>query len=230
MVRGGREDLRDDVVLLEVRADDAPAAATLASVGLHRQALHVAGARHGEDDVGLLDQVLDVQVASGLVPDLGPAWVGVPLPDLGQLILDHRQKLLGVLQQGLQPANGGQQLLVLVLQLLPGQPDQSLQGHVQDVVRLDLRELEARHQLGPCLLGVGGPSNDLDDLVDVLERDQQALDDVIALLRLAQLEPGPSGDDVHLMVQVVLEDLLQVERAREDAVDQGEHVDPEGLL
>ena len=37
------------------------------------------------------------------------------------------------------------------------------------------------------------------------ERDQQALDDVVALLGLAELEPGPPGDDLDLVVEVVLE-------------------------
>ena len=84
------------------------------------------------------------------------------------------------------------------------------------------RELEPLHQLGARCLGVLGAADDLDDLVEMVQRDQQALDDVVALLGLAQLEAGAAGDDVDLVVDVVADHLGEVQRARH-AVDEREH-------
>ena len=103
------------------------------------------------------------------------------------------------------------------------------QRHVQDVVGLDLAELERAHQLLARGVGVLGRADDLDDLVEVIERDQQAEHDVIALLGLAQVEPCAPRDDVDLMVDVVAHHLGEVQRAR-DAVDQRQHDDAEVLL
>ena len=83
--------------------------------------------------------------------------------------------------------------------------------------------------LRPGLLGVLRAADHLDDLVEVVERDQQALDDVVALLGLAQLVARAPGDDVDLVVDVVADHLGQVQRARH-AVDEREHDHAEGVL
>ena len=74
-----------------------------------------------------------------------------------------------------------------------------------------------------------GRADDLDDLVEVIERDQQAEHDVIALLGLAQVEARAARDDVDLVVDVVAHHLGEVQRARH-AVDQRQHDDAEVLL
>ena len=75
----------------------------------------------------------------------------------------------------------------LVAQLLALELGEPAQLHVEDVVRLDLGELERlRHQPGAGGLDVGGTPDQGDDGVDHVERLHQALDDVLALLRLAQ--------------------------------------------
>ena len=68
-----------------------------------------------------------------------------------------------------------------------------------------------------------------DDRVEVVERDQQALDDVVALLRSPQLVPRAPGDDVDLVIDVVADHLGQVERPRH-AVDEREHDHAEAVL
>ena len=68
-----------------------------------------------------------------------------------------------------------------------------------------------------------------DHLVDVGERDRQALQDVAALARLAQIEHRAPRDDFAAVAQERLEHLLQTEQARL-AVDQRHHVDAEHLL
>src|SRR5256714_753155 len=66
-------------------------------------------------------------------------------------------------------------------------------------------------------------------LVDVVDRDLQAFEDVLAVLRALQLELGAANDDGMAMLDEVLEDLLQVHFLRRP-VDQSEHDRAEGRL
>ena len=99
-------------------------------------------------------------------------------------------KLLA-LQNGLQLLDQLDDLAVLVLDLLPLQAGEPLEPHVEDRLRLDLRELELLHQPVPGRFDVLRRLDQLDDRVDVVERDDVALEDVRAFLRLVQLELRP---------------------------------------
>ena len=59
---------------------------------------------------------------------------------------------------------------------------------IEDRLGLNLGERELAHQTGACGLGVLRRANQLDHRVEVLERDQQAVEDVQARLGLAQFE------------------------------------------
>ena len=71
--------------------------------------------------------------------------------------------------------------------------------------------------------------DELDDLVDVRERDHQAFQDVRALARLAQVEQRAARDDLAPVAQEGLEQLLQRQQLRL-AVDEADHVDAEDAL
>ena len=75
-------------------------------------------------------------------------------------------------------------------------------------------------------LAVGRPADDLDDGVEVVQRDEQSLEDVRARLLLGQLELRAAHDDLALVRDVGVQHLDQRQRARH-AVDQGHHVDAE---
>ena len=74
-----------------------------------------------------------------------------------------------------------------------------------------------------------GPADDRHHLVDVLDGDLQAFQDVAALVGLPELVGGAAEDDFAAMLVEDLEQLLQVQDARR-AVDQGDVVDAEGRL
>ena len=93
------------------------------------------------------------------------------------------------------------QVGVLVLDLLAREPGEAGEAEVEDRLRLDLGELEALHQAGARRVGVGRAADERDDLVEVVERDQVALEDVRALLGLAQLVLRPARDDVALVAR-----------------------------
>ena len=77
--------------------------------------------------------------------------------------------------------------------------------------------------------GVVARPDELDDLVDVEDRDEQALDEVQPLLRLAPAELAAPAHDVEAVVDVDLEQLAQPEGARL-AVDERDVVDAERVL
>ena len=226
----GRADVQvlDVVVLLHVHPHHAAAAAVLLAVGRERQPLGVA--RVGDRDHHLLvgDHVLDVHVALE-VGDLGAPLVAVALVDLVELLDDHRVDPGRVAEDRAQLGDPLGQLLVLLAQLVGLQRGEAGEAHVEDRLRLLLGELEALDQAGLGRLGVGRAADQLDHRVEVLERDQQPLEDVGAGLGPAQLVLGAADDDLALVADVVLDQLLEAERARH-AVDEGDHVDAEGAL
>ena len=69
----------------------------------------------------------------------------------------------------------------------------------------------------------------LDDRVEVVEGDLEALEDVRPVARLAEVELGAPADDLAAPVDVVLEDGLERQRLGL-AVDQRQHVHVEGEL
>ena len=121
------------------------------------------------------------------------------------------------------------ELGLLLLQLDAGEPGQPAQRHLEDVVGLDLGEVE---DLDQPLLGLGGvvaAADQLDDLVDVEDRDEQALDQVEAVGGLAAAEDRAAADDLEAVVEEDPEQLVQPEGAGL-AVDERDGVDAEGVL
>ena len=150
-------------------------------------------------------------------------------PDGFELVDDdlHEQALAG--QNRAQPLDRLQQFRELVEDLLALEAGQPLQLHVEDRLRLNLREAEARHQ-AVARFGHGLRSaNQLDHLVEVIERDPQAFEDVIPRLGLAQLEFGPPADDLAPELDEALDELEQGQHLRPPADDR-EHDDAEARL
>jgi len=102
-------------------------------------------------------------------------------------------------------------------------PVRRARRRVDDRLRLDLGEGEARLELRPRFVRVGGGADERDDRVDVVERDDVALEDVRAALGLVQLVLRAADDDLALEVEVVPDELEQRERLRH-AVDERDGV------
>src|SRR4029077_7926712 len=118
---------------------------------------------------------------------------------------------------------------VLLLDLLPLERGEGAEPEVEDRLRLDLRELELLHQARASRVDVVSGADERDDLVEVVERLEVALEDVRARLLLAELVLRAARDDLALEVEVVRDDLEQREGAR-DAVDERDVVDAERRL
>ena len=206
----------------------AHAALTLSGVFGHRRALDVAVLRQGEDALLLLDQVLDVQLVLHIL-DLGLAVVAELVGNGGQLLLEDGLHQSLVAEDTQEVGDLLLQLLVLGLELLPVKTLQRLQAHIQNGLGLHVVQPEALHQV---LLGVVvAAADDLDDLVDVVLGDQQALQQVGALLGLFQVEAGPADDDLLLEFQVLVDDVPQGQYFRLPLVfHKRQHIDGKGGL
>ena len=107
----------------------------------------------------------------------------------------------------------------LVDELLAREAGEAAQAHLEN--RLGLHVVEAE-RVEHALLGLGvvaRGANDVDDLVDVVDGDEQALEDVHAGTGLIEVELGAAGHDVDLVVDVVVQHLAQRKRLGH-AVDQ----------
>ncbi len=100
---------------------------------------------------------------------------------------------------------------------------------VEDGLGLDLAEPVARHQRFAGRRGRGRAADERDDFVEMVERDDEAFEDVRALLGLLELEDGAPPDDVPAEIDEEANELEE----REDlgpVVDDGEDDDAEAGL
>ena len=98
--------------------------------------------------------------------------------------------------------DGAVQAVELLLDLVALQAGEALEAHLQDGRGLLRAKAEARdHALRSLGVGTGG-ADDVDDLVDIVQRQQQALQDVGAGSGLGQVVLGAPRHDVEAL-QVV---------------------------
>ena len=228
LVRAGHKHLRGVVRLLHVHAGYAAAAAVLRPVDGGGNTLHIPFMGHGDHHVFFLDQVFDIDIVFGHGQLTAP-FVAVFVADLADLGLDYVHQQMLIRQDRRQPFDGLLQLLVFLLQPFPFQSGQAGQPHVQDRLGLLLAELKAGNQSFLRGGGILAGPDDGHDLVDVVQGLQQAFQDMGPFLGLVQLEPGPPGHHVLLVLQVIVDDIPQVQHPGL-SVHQRQHVGAEVLL
>ena len=108
-------------------------------------------------------------------------------------------------------------------------PGQALQLHVEDRLRLDLRQAELRDESFARHARICGASNQRDHRVEVIERDLQPFQDVPARFGLAELELRSSTNDLAAELDEVVEDLEERQHLR-PAADDRQHDDAERRL
>ena len=99
-----------------------------------------------------------------------------------------------------------QDFLVLLDELLALEARQALQAHVEDGLRLDLAELPARDQAFLRFLAGAAGADERDQLVEHVERADEAFEHMRALFRLAQVEARAADDDLFAVLDEVPED------------------------
>src|SRR5439155_13107356 len=109
------------------------------------------------------------------------------------------------------------------------EPREATQPHVDDRLRLTIGELEALLQTLLGRLLVLRLADRLDDGVEVIERDLEALQQMGTIPSTVELIAGATGQHLTAMIDVVLEEGLEVEDKR-TAVDQGQRNHAKGRL
>ena len=224
----GDEEHGDEILLLRPHADLPPPPAPLRPVEADRVPLDVPRVGDGDHHLLVHDQVLEPQVLR-LALDLGAAGVGVGVPDLAELLPDHAQELRLLTENLFEPGDLLSHLLQFLQDLLALQPGQPLQPHVEDRLRLDLRQAELRHEAFPRLLRVLRGPDQLDDGIEVVEGDRQPEQDVLPAFRLPQEEQGPPCYDLLPEGEELLEELLEGHRPR-PVLDDRQQLHAEGGL
>ena len=118
---------------------------------------------------------------------------------------------------------------MLLLDRVRLQRGQLGEAQVEDRARLDRAQLEALDELLARRVAVARGADQLDDRVEVVQRGQQAEEDVRPRLLLGELVLGAADDHLALVGDVVVDDRAQVQRARH-VVHERDHVHAERRL
>src|SRR5581483_7736442 len=202
-------------------------------------AFDVTADRVGYDDVDIRDELFHRNLVLGGFDGRAPAIAEAPF-DLERFALDDLRDAARTAENVLQLGDRFDQLGVLVFDFLALETDQRAQPHVDDRLRLHVGEAEAFPE--PAFGFVGGlaRAHDLDDFVDIVERDPIAFEQMRALLGFAQIVLRTPRNDVASVRDKMLEQLfegkhLRLERHRAVGArladrHEREHVEPETRL
>src|SRR5581483_6844584 len=230
VVRRGDEQMLDVVLVLQVHPHHADAAAPLLAIRGDREALDVAGAGDRDHHVLFRDQVFELELLLG-GDDLGAAVVAAAVDalQLEQLLLDQRVDLLLGTEQVAELLDALLLVAVVLLDARALERSEGAQAQLEDRRRLAFAQIELLHQAVARGLRVGRAADQGNDRVEIVERDQVALEDVDLALETAQLVLAAARDDLALEVEVVREQLEQRQRLRH-AVDERDGVHTERRL
>ncbi len=222
-MRGGLDEVGHRVFVLETSAGHSPAASTLGAEFLSRDRLHVSRGRHGEDQIVVVDEIFDVELA-GIYLEARVPGLGELFADGRYFVGDHATQFLVVTENRLEFGNHSTLVGGLALQRLSTQPGESHQLHFKNVVGLNLGKLKRRSHQGRASHGaIGAGSNRSDDLVDQIERLDQAFQNVKPLLGLVETVLRTPGENLYLVFDVSHEGVAQRESARH-TFDESDHV------
>ena len=184
----------------------AHAALTLRSVLARARALDIAVARERKDALLLFDEVFDVDLVLDLL-NFGLARIAVLVADLKKLVLQNalEHRLVGEKLDKIGDLLF--QLVKLVLELFAVEALQGLQAHIENGLRLHIGEGKALHELFLCV--VVARADDVDDLVDVILRNEKALQQVLALARFFEVILRSARDELFLEGKILVDDVAQ---------------------
>ena len=228
VVGGGDEHALDHVLFQGLHAPDALAAPVLGLEGVDEHTLDIAEACHGDHGIAHRDQILVLDLAV-IDADLRLSLVSVFFLHDEDLFPDHAEKFLFICQDLLVIFDLRQKFCLLVFQFLAFQTGEGTQPHIHDGLGLHVCQTEPLHQPFFGFLRVGARTDDADHLVNVVQGDQQACQDVGPFFRLVQVVFRPSGDHFLLVLQIKLQHFQKGEDLR-FVIDQGQHDHAKAVL
>ena len=154
---------------------------------------------NGDHDVFLGNQVLNANLGF-FFHDLGPALVTVFLLHFLKFLHDHLAQFYITCENLIQLGDLFPEFLQLVFDLLAFKTGQALQLHLENGLRLNLREFELGDQAFAGLGSILGRADQLDDGINVIQRLAQPFQNVSACFGLAQLVLSAAADDIHTVL------------------------------
>ena len=124
-------------------------------------------------------------------------------------MIAQQQLLLG--QDPLEIFDFVAQIAIFVFEFFTFEAGQAAEAHVDDMLGLAVAETEALDQAFLGLVLGFGTADDGDDLVDMVDRNAQAFDDMAPGFGFFQVEEGPAPDDVFLVVEIMLQGFQQID-------------------
>ena len=203
-------------------------AAALRPVQGQGVALDVAEVREGDDHVLFDDQVL-VRNPVDCLDNLGAALIPESLDDFAQFVDDDPEDTLVALQQILEVRNFQPQLLEFVDDLLALHRSQGAEAHLENRLGLALGKIEALLELGARGGCVRRGANQCDDLVQVVEGNHEAIEDMRPLFCPGKVIDRPADDHFLAELDEMAERFLDRKRLG-PAVHEREQIDREGRL
>ena len=100
------------------------------------------------------------------------------------------------------------------MQLVNTQTRQLSQTHINDGLRLQLVQVETALQITLCISRSLTVTNDVYNLVDIVDSDNQSLQDMSTLLCFLQVVLGSANGDIMTMLHEILHALLQRQQTR----------------
>ena len=222
------EHLGRDVLFPARHARNTSAASALDFVGVDGKTLDVAELRQREDAFLLRNQILNIDLAADGA-DFRAARVGVFIADRDKLLLDDFELSCFAGENFEEVRDFRLEPLDLLLYLVALHVGKLSETHLHDCLCLHLVESEALHQRGTRGRLILARADDADDLVDEVDRDFQALENVHSVLGFFQVEFRSAADDVLLELDIALQHILKRQDLRL-TVDDREHDRAEGHL
>ena len=168
------------------------ASPTLGTVKGKGVTLDVPQVGEGDDHI-LFDDEIFVRNTINRVDNNRPSRITETSHHFAQLAHDNLKNSGIARQQIFQVGDLGPQLLQLFDDFLPLHGGQRAQAHFQNRLSLALGEPKTLFQLGTRRSGIRRSSNQRDDLVQVVQGDNEALEDVCAFLRPSQIVDCPAN-------------------------------------
>ena len=170
-MRRRRNDLRDVVFFMCGKTGYSTAATVLALIGIDRAALHVAEVGQRDHDLLFLDQGLIIDLILIRRSDLSSSVFVVLLLDLEDLVLNNFSKESFVIDNVSEVSDLLVEFSGLRFELFSLETGKTAETHIDDMLGLLVGESESLTQSLLCLILSSTGTDDLDNLIDVVDRD-----------------------------------------------------------
>ena len=231
---GRCDDLRDIVLFVGRQTGNTAAATMLASVCVDRAALHVTEVGQRDHDLLFLDERLIIDLVFIRRSDLCSSVFVILLLDLEDLVLDYLTQKLLIIDNGSEVSDLLVEFFCLGFELFSFQTCQTTETHIDDVLRLLVGETETLAQSLLCLILSSRRTDDLDNFVDVIDRDQETFNNVLSGQCFFQIVLGTTKNNIFLVSDIVCERVHQVDGLRLKTTlgirNEREHVGAESVL